>query len=151
MLYHLDAAVRTDHVVVEEVLFRGALDAYLHETDTDEGTFSAYYVSTLWALWHLPLTLAVVGFAGVPGQVIHLFIGVPLSMAMRRGRNLARAWPDALRNQRLPQRAHLRRASKAAPRRTPYGYLSTTDHRCTERYTPWTMMTARLAACCADA
>ena len=76
--------------LVEEVLFRGAIDGYLHETDAepDKGTFSAYYVSTLWALWHLPLTLPLVGLLGLPGLAIHLVIGPPLSYAARRSRNL---------------------------------------------------------------
>ena len=56
--------------MVEEVLFRGAIDGYLHETDAepDKGTFSAYYVSTLWALWHLPLTLPLAGCWAYPAS-----------------------------------------------------------------------------------
>ena len=76
--------------LLEEVAFRGALDAHVHH-DADRGGWrSAVLVSALWGLWHLPvshslpLPLQVVELVGV-----HVVLGVPLSLAWRRSRNLA--------------------------------------------------------------
>ncbi len=91
--------------IIEEVAFRGALDAHVHQ-DGGEGRhwLSAVYVSALWGLWHLPVS------TGLPLPLlvtellaVHVLIGVPLSFAWRRSRNLAgpafaHAAIDAVRN-----------------------------------------------------
>lgn len=76
--------------VLEEVAFRGALDAHVHHDGEGRGWQSALFVSALWGLWHLPIS------TGMPFPVlvvvllaVHCFIGVPLSFAWRRSRNLA--------------------------------------------------------------
>jgi membrane protease YdiL (CAAX protease family) len=77
--------------VLEEVAFRGAVDAHVHHPGESWGWLSAVYVSVLWALWHVPidigsepLTDLVIGLL-----LIHVSIGVPLSYAWRRSGNLA--------------------------------------------------------------
>lgn len=76
--------------LLEEVAFRGALDAHVHHDGERGGWRSAVLVSALWGLWHLPvshslpLPLQVVELVGV-----HVVLGVPLSLAWRRSRNLA--------------------------------------------------------------
>ena len=90
--------------LLEEVAFRGALDAHVHHDGDRRGWRSAVLVSALWGLWHLPvshslpLPLQVVELVGV-----HVVLGVPLSLAWRRSRNLAgpalaHAVNDAVRN-----------------------------------------------------
>ena len=90
--------------LLEEVAFRGALDAHVHHDGDRPGWRSAVFVSALWGLWHLPvshslpLPLQVVELVGV-----HVVLGVPLSLAWRRSRNLAgpalaHAVNDAVRN-----------------------------------------------------
>lgn len=90
--------------LLEEVAFRGALDAHVHHDGEGRGWQSAVLVSVLWGLWHLPvasgspLPLLVVELV-----VVHVAIGVPLSFAWRRTRNLAgpalgHAVIDAVRN-----------------------------------------------------
>jgi hypothetical protein len=91
--------------LLEEVAFRGALDAHVHHDGERGGWRSALLVSTLWGLWHLPvsssglqLPLLVVQLVGV-----HVVLGVPLSFAWRRSHNLAgpalaHAVNDAVRN-----------------------------------------------------
>jgi hypothetical protein len=67
--------------MLEEVFFRGCLDAHVHH-DGDSGGFgSAVFVSALWGLWHLPITphRPLVG-AVASLLVIHVIIGVPLSL-----------------------------------------------------------------------
>jgi membrane protease YdiL (CAAX protease family) len=93
--------------VVEEVFFRGALDTYLHALDTGRGWASATYVSALWGLWHLPITV-IAGPRSLPVIVIGLLVaqialGIPLSMGWRRSGNLlvpgaAHALNDTIRN-----------------------------------------------------
>jgi membrane protease YdiL (CAAX protease family) len=92
--------------LLEEVSFRGALDAHVHHEGEGRGVASAVFVSTLWGLWHLPvsntLALPVPIQAGVL-VVVHVLLGVPLSLAWRRTRNLAgpgfaHAFNDAVRN-----------------------------------------------------
>ena len=90
--------------VLEEVAFRGALDAHVHHEGETRGWQSALFVSALWGLWHLPFA------TGLPLPilvlwlvVVHALIGVPLSFAWRRTRNLAgtglaHAVIDAVRN-----------------------------------------------------
>lgn len=92
--------------VLEEVAFRGALDAHVHHQGEAHGWQSAVLVSSLWGLWHLPVS------SGLPFPLplqlaelvaVHVLIGVPLSFAWRRARNLAgpalaHAVIDAVRN-----------------------------------------------------
>jgi membrane protease YdiL (CAAX protease family) len=90
--------------LLEEVSFRGALDAHVHHDGERHGLMSAVLISILWGLWHLPVS------KGLPlplqmGElvVVHLLLGVPLSLAWRRTRNLsgpalAHAVNDAVRN-----------------------------------------------------
>jgi membrane protease YdiL (CAAX protease family) len=91
--------------VLEEVVFRGALDTHLHEAETGPGWLSAALVSALWGLWHLPI---------FPGNALlltralvllwaHVPIGLVLSWAWRRSGNLlvpgiSHSCMDALRN-----------------------------------------------------
>jgi hypothetical protein len=90
--------------VMEEVLFRGALDSYLHATDQRRGRLSAVFVSALWGAWHLPVVFPTAGIAALPWLVIyHTALGVPLSFGWRRSGNLAvpgitHAIADAVRN-----------------------------------------------------
>jgi len=93
--------------ILEEVAFRGAIDSHVHQPGDRLPWLSAAFVSALWGLWHLPT----VPFDGV-AQLIVLVIGLPcvhvatgifLSMAWRRGGNLAvtagtHALIDAVRN-----------------------------------------------------
>jgi membrane protease YdiL (CAAX protease family) len=90
--------------LLEEVAFRGAVDAHIHHDGDPRHVQSAVFVSLLWGLWHLPvssglpLPLLVVELA-----VVHIVIGVGLSFAWRRTRNLggpalAHAVVDAVRN-----------------------------------------------------
>ena len=90
--------------LLEEVAFRGALDAHLHHDGDSRGWQSAVLVSALWGLWHLPVSSG----HSVPMLVaqllaVHVVLGVPLSLAWRRHRNLsgpalAHAVNDAVRN-----------------------------------------------------
>ena len=89
---------------LEEVAFRGAIDAHVHHDGDARGWQSASLVSALWGLWHLPVS------AGLPLPwmllelvVVHVALGVWLSFAWRRTRNLggpalAHAVNDAVRN-----------------------------------------------------
>ena len=93
--------------VLEEVAFRGALDAHVHHEGEGRGWQSALFVSALWGLWHLPIAV------GMPFPLlimvllaVHCFIGIPLSFAWRRSRNLAgvafaHSAIDAIRNAML--------------------------------------------------
>jgi membrane protease YdiL (CAAX protease family) len=89
--------------VLEEVFFRGAIDAYVHRPGEGRGWMSAAFVSILWALWHLPVVPRP-GAAAVAGLlVVHTAVGVPLSVYWRRSGNLAvpaaaHAFIDAVRN-----------------------------------------------------
>lgn len=90
--------------VIEEVAFRGALDAHVHHPGEGRGWGSALFVSTLWGLWHLPVA------DGMPFPLLvlslvtwHCVVGVPLSFAWRRSGNLsgpafAHSAIDAVRN-----------------------------------------------------
>ena len=76
--------------VLEEVAFRGAVDAHVHHPGESWGWLSAVYVSVLWALWHIPIDIGsepmtdlLIGLV-----LIHVSIGVPLSLAWRRSGNL---------------------------------------------------------------
>ncbi len=90
--------------LLEEVAFRGALDAHVHHDGEARGWHTAVFVSALWGLWHLPVA------SGLPLPLliaelvaVHVVLGVPLSFAWRRHRNLAgpalaHAVIDAVRN-----------------------------------------------------
>jgi membrane protease YdiL (CAAX protease family) len=91
--------------VLEEVTFRGALDAHLHEPGEGRALGSALLGSALWGVWHLPIS-APHGFSALTvGSlvVVHSLIGVPLAWGWRRSGNLAvpalaHALVDAVRN-----------------------------------------------------
>ena len=90
--------------LLEEVAFRGALDAHLHHEGDSRGWQSAILVSALWGLWHLPVSSGrSLSHLVVQLVVVHVALGVPLSWAWRRNRNLAgpalaHAVNDAVRN-----------------------------------------------------
>ena len=98
--------------VLEEVVFRGALDSHLYQTGTDQPSsdslwLSAIFVSVLWGLWHLPtfsITTAAALAVLIPYLIaVHTLIGVPLSFAWRGGGTLllpaaAHALIDTYRN-----------------------------------------------------
>jgi membrane protease YdiL (CAAX protease family) len=90
--------------LLEEVAFRGAIDAHVHHDGDARPWVTAVLVSGLWGVWHLPVS------AGLPLPVrlvelvaVHVALGVGLSVAWRRTRNLggpalAHAGIDAVRN-----------------------------------------------------
>ena len=90
--------------LLEELAFRGALDAHVYHDGETPGRPSAALVSALWGIWHLPVS------SGLPFPLqlvelvaVHVLLGVPLSFAWRRTRNLAgpalaHAVNDAVRN-----------------------------------------------------
>jgi membrane protease YdiL (CAAX protease family) len=98
--------------LVEEVFFRGVLDTYLHQGVQGSSWLSASYLSALWGLWHLPLFhglyLPVLHWGQLPDimaalLVVHIAVGVPLSIWWRRSGNLAvpgttHALVDTIRN-----------------------------------------------------
>jgi membrane protease YdiL (CAAX protease family) len=90
--------------VVEEVLFRGLLDPYLHGSTPGPDRASALYGSALWGLWHLPVAFVALGVLTIPYLItVHTTIGYFLVTAWRRTGNLAapgvsHAVIDALRN-----------------------------------------------------
>jgi membrane protease YdiL (CAAX protease family) len=76
--------------VIEEVAFRGALDAHVHRPGEGRAWRSALFVSVLWGLWHLPVADGM----PLPLMVVslvtwHCVVGVPLSFAWRRSGNLS--------------------------------------------------------------
>lgn len=90
---------------LEEVSFRGAFDAHVCQPGESRQYATAFLVSALWGLWHIPvvygqkpLLLLVPGLIGV-----HCAVGVPLSICWRRSGNLlvpgaTHALVDAVRN-----------------------------------------------------
>jgi membrane protease YdiL (CAAX protease family) len=90
--------------VVEEVLFRGLIDTYLHGSTPGPDRASALYGSALWGIWHLPVAFLALGVLTIPYLVlVHTVIGYFLVTAWRRTGNLAapgiaHAAIDALRN-----------------------------------------------------
>jgi membrane protease YdiL (CAAX protease family) len=90
--------------VMEEVLFRGLIDTYLHGSTPGPDRASALYGSALWGLWHLPVAFLALGVLTIPYLVIvHTTIGYFMVTAWRRTGNLAapgiaHAVIDALRN-----------------------------------------------------
>ncbi len=88
--------------VMEEVLFRGALDGYLHEEEQGTGWVSAIYLSALWGLWHIPVA-GTIPIVIVELLIFQIAVGVPLSYWMRRSGNLmvpatSHAVIDSMRN-----------------------------------------------------
>ena len=92
---------------LEEVSFRGLLDAHVHPDPKRRGLLSALFVSVLWGLWHWP----VVPHDGPASWwqtllslvAVHSLLGVPLSLFWRKSGNLAvpaftHAFIDAVRN-----------------------------------------------------
>jgi membrane protease YdiL (CAAX protease family) len=76
--------------VIEEVAFRGALDAHVHQHGENREYRSALLVSALWGLWHLPVSEGMPFLLLVLSLVAwHCLVGVPLSFAWRRSGNLA--------------------------------------------------------------
>ena len=93
--------------VLEEVTFRGALDAHVHRAGESGGVLSALAVSVLWGLWHYPIAPAG-SLAVTIGQLLllHVPIGFFLSFYWRRSGNLAvpgatHAFMDSVRNATL--------------------------------------------------
>ncbi|HLK35153.1 MAG TPA: CPBP family intramembrane glutamic endopeptidase [Polyangiaceae bacterium] len=92
--------------VLEEVTFRGVLDAHLEPSRNPKAYGTATIVACLWGLWHLPvvpddgrgLWLHVQSLV-----MVHVITGVPLAVYWRRSGNLlvpgvAHALIDAVRN-----------------------------------------------------
>ncbi|HUA68307.1 MAG TPA: CPBP family intramembrane glutamic endopeptidase [Candidatus Saccharimonadales bacterium] len=93
--------------VLEEVVFRGAIDSHVFQPGDKGQWWTAFFVSTLWGWWHLPIT----GANGISRLIalivvlpcIHIAVGVFLSLSWRRSGNLAvsatvHAFIDAVRN-----------------------------------------------------
>jgi membrane protease YdiL (CAAX protease family) len=90
--------------VMEEVVFRGLLYAYLEPAGQKGKILSAVFVSALWGWWHLPivpvenLTTEIIAL-----PILQCLVGVPLSIFWSRSGNLAvpgftHAFIDAVRN-----------------------------------------------------
>jgi membrane protease YdiL (CAAX protease family) len=82
--------------VLEEVFFRGALDAHVHRPGDARPLATAAFVAALWGLWHLPINAArdpaarELMWASAPVLiVVHVIFGVPLAIYWRRTGNLA--------------------------------------------------------------
>jgi membrane protease YdiL (CAAX protease family) len=90
--------------VMEEVLFRGLIDTYLHGSTPGPDRASALYGSALWGIWHLPVAFLALGALTIPYLVVvHTAIGYFMVTAWRRTGNLAapgiaHGVIDALRN-----------------------------------------------------
>ena len=90
--------------VVEEVLFRGLLDPYLHGSTPGPDRASALYGSALWGIWHLPVAFIALGALTIPYLiVVHTILGYYFVTSWRQSGNLgapgiAHAVIDALRN-----------------------------------------------------
>jgi len=91
--------------VFEEVSFRGAFDSHMQHPGESGEWVSAVWISLLWGLWHVPVTLTM---APLPTLVVNnvfvcCVIGVPFSFFWRRSGNLfvtgsTHALVDAVRN-----------------------------------------------------
>jgi hypothetical protein len=91
--------------VIEEVVFRGALDMHVAPIPSGgkQAWVSAVFVSALWGLWHLPLCLNGTLYNLVTTFAISVVLGVPLSFCWRRSGTLvlpaaAHALIDGYRN-----------------------------------------------------
>jgi len=69
--------------IIEEVSFRGLLDAHLHRPEEPRGIVSAISASALWGLWHYPIVSSGARLSSIVPQLlmVHVLIGVPLSRA----------------------------------------------------------------------
>jgi membrane protease YdiL (CAAX protease family) len=91
--------------IVEEVVFRGMLDTYIQPSKKTNDLWSALFISCLWGLWHLPLSMhgkTPYWVAALPLMTISLW-GIVLSVFWRRTGNLAvpgfsHAFADAVRD-----------------------------------------------------
>jgi membrane protease YdiL (CAAX protease family) len=93
--------------VLEEVFFRGGLDSYLHRPGDPLPWLSAFFISLLWGLWHLPI-LGIRGILPLLGAALilpplHCLTGVPYALYWRRSGSLlvpatSHALVDAVRN-----------------------------------------------------
>jgi hypothetical protein len=91
---------------LEEVSFRGAFDSHVFRPGDRREYLSAFAVSALWGLWHIPVAIGdkIPIWAQIPGLLgVHIAIGVPLSTTWRRSGNLftvgfIHALIDAVRN-----------------------------------------------------
>jgi membrane protease YdiL (CAAX protease family) len=97
--------------VLEEVAFRGVIDAHLFDPEDEprgrRAWGSAAISSFLWGIWHLPLVEtpdAATFLAAAFGlSLVHITVGIPLAFCWRRGGTLvmpaaAHALIDAYRN-----------------------------------------------------
>ena len=90
--------------VVEEVLFRGLIDTYVHGSTPGPDRASALYGSALWGLWHLPVAFLSLGVLTIPYLVVvHTTMGYFMATAWRTTGSLAapgiaHAVIDSLRN-----------------------------------------------------
>jgi hypothetical protein len=94
--------------LLEEVTFRGALDAHLYRPEDRRGGGSAVALSFLWGVWHLPVVPVegVLLLAAVRLGLWHMLVGFPLSISWRIGGNLlvpaaAHAFINGVRNATL--------------------------------------------------
>jgi hypothetical protein len=95
---------------LEEVSFRGAFDSHVFRPGDRREYGTAFVVSALWGLWHIPVAVGGKAplWALIPGLLgVHIAIGVPLSTTWRRSGNLftvgfIHALIDAVRNALLP-------------------------------------------------
>jgi membrane protease YdiL (CAAX protease family) len=76
---------------IEEVTFRGLLDAHASQPGESRVWVSALVVSALWGLWHLPINVGSTPLAILIPLVLisHCAVGIPLSFAWRRSGTLA--------------------------------------------------------------
>jgi len=96
--------------VLEEVVFRGAIDSHVFQPGDKGQWWTAFFVSTLWGWWHLPI-VETKGILPLMKLIvllpcIHIAVGVFLSLGWRRSGNLAvpatvHAFIDAVRNMLL--------------------------------------------------
>src|SRR5262249_50904875 len=75
--------------VLEEVAFRGAIDAHVAQPDEvgPRSWISAAFVSVLWGAWHLPIAAGnePSAQAALTLIAVHTLVGVPLSFCWRKG------------------------------------------------------------------
>jgi len=88
---------------LEEVTFRGAIDSFVQFGNERYPWLSAFFVSALWGLWHVPTVPNPSISTAIGAVFISCIIGVPLSFAWRRSGNLAssgfvHSLMDAIRN-----------------------------------------------------
>ncbi len=96
--------------VLEEVVFRGAIDSHVFQPGDKGQWWTAFFVSTLWGWWHLPI-VDTKGISQLMTLIvllpcIHIAVGVFFSLSWRRSGNLAvpatvHAFIDAVRNMLL--------------------------------------------------